>query len=270
MAGFFGCGFGLRGQPFRALDVAPVLLAGVDRKQVHIGMFGQGLQQIQIHRRQRGNAERQITLRQARRIQRGQQPFVLRGAVGGGGVGGERAPQRGLPGFVRAQAVELALLPLREPMRAVHQILVEHVRQPPRQMISRRRAAFQVAPQHCGQGRIGAFQQRQQPPAQHFRRKRVQARHIRQEAARELPAQCRRQAEIQIGRNAAALGQIVVEIAAHPLALHHDFLRRKHRFRRRSLHQRNGGFGKEFEAVGRIKVEHGAGGNKQEKGIGII
>ena len=195
---------------------------------------------------------------------------MLRGAVGGGGGGGERAPQRGLPGFVCAQAVELALFPLREPMRAVHQVLVEHIRQPPRQMISRRRAAFQVAPQYCGQSRIGAFQQRQQPPAQHFRRKRVQARRIRQEAARELPAQCRRQAEIQIGCNTAALGQIVVEIAAHPLALHHDFFRCKHCLLRRSLHQRNGGFGKEFEAVGRIKMEHGAGGSKQEEGISII
>ena len=55
----------------------------------------------------------------------------------------------------------------------------------------------------------------------------------------------------------------MIEIAAHPLALHHDFFRRKHRFRRRSLHQRNGGFGKKFEAVGRIKMEHGAGGGKK-------
>ena len=182
------------------------MLAGVDREQVHIGVLGQGLQQIQIHRRQRGNAERQITLRQARRIQRGQQPFVLRGAVGGGGFGGERAPQCGLPGFVCAQAVEFALLPLRQPMWAVHQILVEHVRQPPCQMIGRRRAAFQVALQYGRQSRIGIFQQRQQPPAQHFRRKRVQAWRIGQEAARELPAQGCRQAEMQIGRNAAALG----------------------------------------------------------------
>ena len=91
-------------------------------------------------------------------------------------------------------------------MWAVHQILVEHVRQPPCQMIGRRRAAFQVALQYGRQSRIGIFQQRQQPPAQHFRRKRVQAWRIGQEAARELPAQGCRQAEMQIGRNAAALG----------------------------------------------------------------
>ena len=148
------------------------------------------------------------------------------------GVGGtviQKTPKLGLPRLAFAQAQQFAALPAVDPIGAVNQILVEDVGQLAGELISGLFAVAQISCQRLaavGQLFIGlqalAAEQIQQPPAHHFGGKRAECGGIGQDFAHQPPSQCGGQAETQVGGDAAAFGQILVEKSAHSLALHHQ------------------------------------------------
>ena len=132
-------------QPARVDHVEPVFGARVQRVDVQIGPARQLVHQGQVHRRDGGQAKHMGRRRQARLLQpdagarvvahlgqRGSQAVggggVDRRAVGGGGdLGLQPAPQRGLPGFVvgRAGQRAAACRPGGQPVGPVGDVLVD-------------------------------------------------------------------------------------------------------------------------------------------------
>ena len=228
-------------QKLRHLNhIAPILAARIEREHKHIAMFRNFLQKLQIHRRHRRNAEHEKPLGQMRLVQRRQQLFPQRHTVRRGLVAiVQIAPKLRLPNLVLAQPQKFAFLPGINPLRPVHQILVENIRQLPRQLIIRRLAAAQIALQDRAdvfkfRGRLKtlAAEQIQKPPAHYLRRKRTERRNIGNQFLHQLPRQTRRQAELQIRRHPQFARQIHAQITPHPLTLHHNLFRRQSRLKR--------------------------------------
>ncbi len=118
-------------------DVVPVLAAGIELEQVHVGARCQRRERLDEHGRQRPQPEADHPLGQRDRQRRAaaearDQAVEARGAVRAGGMRRpdlphQRAPQRGLPFVARERAVAggRAGLPRQQPARAVQQVLVE-------------------------------------------------------------------------------------------------------------------------------------------------
>ena len=163
-------------------QVAPVFRAGVERKDMHVGMAGNLRQKPQIHRRECGDAEhaeplRQIRLRHVQPLhQHAPELHAVRHALP---AVVQKTPKLRLPDFAR-----IVFQPRRAPARrpcfnpfgAVYQILVKHIGKLSCKLVCGIRAAVQIARQRCARcckrivfGKRFRFKQPQKPPAHHFR-----------------------------------------------------------------------------------------------------
>ena len=261
--------------PFQNLrlvdDLAPILAARVERKHKHIAMLGNLVQQLQIHRRHCRNAEYKQPLRQDRFIQLRQQLFPQGHAVRRRLAAiVQITPQPRLPILIIAQAQQLPSLPRINPIRPVHQILVENIRHLSGKLIIRRCRAVQITFQlqahiFVFRGRLKRFaaEQIQQTPTHDLRRKRAERRHIGNQFTHQLPRQTSRQAELQIRRHAKFARKKHIQIPPHSLALHHHFFLRQYRIQRQGLMNMRAHFGKRFQTVGLIKIKHSRQSKKQ-------
>ena len=185
----------------------------------------------------------------------------------------ETAPQFGLPQLALGQIRQrFALLPSLQPVGTVHQILVEHIGQLSGQRITRALSPLQISAQRPAgslkalvRGKLRPVKQGQQPPAQHFRRKRIVFRHRADLLAQPAPHQLRRQRKAHIGGNAGFSGKIMAEKTAHPVAGHHHFFGGKGIGQRILTAHRRQQRGKVFQMVGLVKMEHGAAGKGKGK-----
>ena len=229
------------------------------------------MQQLQIHRRHCRNAEYKQPLRQDRFIQLRQQLFPQGHAVRRRLAAiVQITPQPRLPILIIAQTQQLPSLPRINPIRAVHQILVENIRHLSSKLIIRRCRAVQITFQlqayvFVFRGCLKRFaaEQIQQTPAHDFRRKRAERRHIGNQFTHQLPRQTGRQAELQIRRHAEFARKKHIQIPPHPLALHHHFFLRQYRIQRQGLMNMRAHFGKRFQTVGLIKIKHSRQSKKQ-------
>ena len=261
--------------PFQNLhlidNLTPILAARVERKHKHIAMLGNLVQELQIHRRHCRNAEYEQPLRQDRFIQLRQQLFPQGHAVRRRLAAiVQITPQPRLPILIIAQTQQLPSLPRINPIRPVHQILVENIRHLSGKLIIRRCRAVQITFQlqahvFVFRGRLKRFaaEQIQQTPTHDFRRKRTERRHIGNQFAHQLPRQTGRQAELQIRRHAEFAREKHIQITPHPLALHHYFFLSQYRIQGRSLMNTRAHFGKRFQTVGLIKIKHSRQSKKQ-------
>ena len=138
-------------------DVAPVFGRRVEGEDVYFAVLGNGLQQLQVHGGECGDAEYEQSLGQLG-SGRGEcvEQFVPQGDAVRCDLPAvvEETPQFGLPDFVFAQADQTAVLPGIDPVGAVNQILVENIGKLPGELVGGDAAAGEVGRQRLPRGRI--------------------------------------------------------------------------------------------------------------------
>ncbi|CAJ3542911.1 Uncharacterised protein [Burkholderia pseudomallei] len=230
-------------------DVEPEFAARIERVDAHVDPARQLAQQRDVqrrHRRQREHADRIRPLRPRARDHIGiegaglaQEPVRGRHAAVGQ-LREQRAPERGLPRLVVARGLaavarraferedRFAVLPLREPLRTIRQIVVEHRRDPVRKLVAHRRVGRgQIGgkPRRCAPRRGAVV--RQQPvaaPHQAIGRERRMRGH-RQHFADLRPQPLREIAEAHVRAHAVALREVELEPPAQRRARHDHLLR---------------------------------------------
>ncbi len=235
----------------RRLQLVPVGSAGVQKMHVHGHVPGQRLQQLQIGRRQRRQAEHRQARRQAvhgkppaahalRQID--QQPALMRPP------GRHLPPQPGVPTGIRAR------LPGRQPVRPEHLIALVTVGQAVGQLPGLQAIVGGQVALDFGRS-VRAGEGRQQPEQQRpllGRRRRRQVRILR---AQHPPHEGGREHAIQIRRHAQALRHRQRQPARHAGVGHQDGFRRQRRAQRRGNHLAQP-VGEALQAVAAVDVEH--------------
>ncbi|MCY1519148.1 hypothetical protein D9M68_538900 [compost metagenome] len=221
----------------------------------------QPFQHPHMVRRQAADAEHHQALRQPvdgfSTVQLRQQVVEQAGAVGMA-VGGELAPEQGLPCLVRAEIQQLAALPGGQPVVTVEQVLVEDVGDARGQG---QPAALVATLQVLRQARRALKVRRLaepvvEAPAEGDRVEGRLRRQLAEHQAGDVPDETRRQLDIQVHGDALLARQLQGQPAPHALARHH------HPGGRQWValglrEQAAGQLAEAFQVVGVVEVEHG-------------
>ena len=228
-------------------DIGPVMAAGVVHAQQHLADPGNRRQRLQRLTRQGGDAEHDDPARQSGwalacgQLAAGVEKALMNQRPAGiqpfnADVVTQPAPQRRLPALVRVQRPGLApsvdqlvtaIGPGRQPVGAIHLILIEQVGQPLGQLVALAQVVIvgQKVRQRLEGGLIQQLrQQTHQPPAQpqFVQRRRlghgIFAFAVGQHGAIGLPQKTRWQGDIQRRRDAGTAGRIGGQGQLQPLA----------------------------------------------------
>jgi len=226
-----------RGQAVDGLlgtDIAPILPARRKKEKVQVCMLGQGIEDLQMKRGQRGEAENREARRQSgidksgigqgRQKQRPQMPPV-HGAGQAIGSGDQLAPESGLPVLI------LSRLPGQDHLGPKEQVLVKAVGQPPGQLIALQLTAVtEITGDQGIFGPLGQFRQDpqqlplQNPPVHHG-----PGEQLRQDQPENPVHEIIGKGTFQVGANPLGASQLITEPAGHAAALHHHDLRGERR-----------------------------------------
>ena len=182
--------------------------------------------------------------------QRAQRRRLHAGAMRLGGPRDEAPPERGLP------VVTLAGLPARDPLRAIHQILIEEIGEACGQLVATPLVGVAQVVVQRPEGRpLEVGQDGPQVPDGHARLERGGRRDVGQQCAERLPQERGGQAEPDVRRDAESAREPQRQPSRHPAALDDDHL--GDQGRRRGIAQpRDQAVGQHLEAIAVDQREH--------------
>ncbi len=267
-------------------DLEPELLAGVQHVDVQVDMPAQALQQLEVHRRQGRQREHVGAGRQAAgagqadavRIEHLEQRQDGVAAVAGR-LGGEAAPQRGLPllvergarvraGVHAGQGDRLAAEPRLHPLGTVGEVLVEQAGHAPGQLVAHHGVGL-LEP--GGQARLGGrprgvLERGEDAPGDHVGVELRLLPELGHQSLGLLPQPAREIGEVDVGAHALAARQLDDQAARDGRARHDDLVGLEGRTPRRLFAQATDELvGEGLEAVGEVEVEHaGQGGRRAD------
>ena len=264
-------------EPLGRDHLEPVFGAGIDHVHMHLDPAAQRLQRLDVQGRHGGEGEdvdgrgqsSAAGQRLAAALQRLDQQRD--GMIGGEfQLAGDALPQRRLPAFVGAcRVIGLRerdvppVLPLRQPVRAVGDVLLQQRRRLHRQLVAHHvvgASGLQVGCQSRLRGdEIGIAESAVDAPGQC---RRIEGRLGRDAGhhSRHLPPQpARQEHELDVGADAFAVGQRQGHVAPHRCA-GDDHLVGREDVVARSGHLGEQQIAQVFVAVGKVQMEHGTVG----------
>ena len=215
-------------------DVAPVFLRGLEEEQIHLAARGDGGEDIEVKRRERGQAEEMNALGQPRKPRAAQGKLFAEVSPQRSGMmfakaAGNFPPQRGLPDFLRLDAT---IVPIEHHLGTIDEVLLEELRKAVGELDEFARIGLlaKVMPDRIEASPIEQRGQRlDDSPDERVAAGGGFQRRVRRHVAEEFVTDFLREKELEVRADAEAPGQFQAQPSLHAAMAHDDELRQERR-----------------------------------------